>query len=434
MFYKPLKFSYFGDDADQLPRMHRNGQHTPNTALNDSLIGFSTFPDQVFRRCIKNGFDFTMMVVGESGLGKSTFINSLFLAEINDVKQPRSTTKTTEVSSKSFCLEEEGVRLKITFVDTPGFGDHVDNTDCWKPIVNYVESRFTEYLNEETRIERPSQIEDKRVHLCLYFVAPRRGLSELDILAMKALQDRVNIVPVIAKADTLMPDELQSLKKKLLEDFTAHEIKLYEFPAPDENKKDAKDYRDRIPFAVVGSNELRDNGRTKSRVRKYMWGTVEVDNLEHNDFIALRDILINQNMVDLIDVTRDVHYENFRSRQMRKNPKGVLSGDEDPFTRMEKEQRAQERAIENAHATKEKIFADKVAERMIKLEDEERKLHNQELEYNKVLADKRNELARIQQEIHDYRLANGMGEPGHSSNGHSPDGMKKKKSTILALF
>lgn len=75
-----------------------------------------------------------------------------------------------------------------------------------------------------------------------------------------------------------------------------HEIKLYEFPAPDDTKKEQKDYRDRIPFAIVGSNELRDNGRTRSRVRKYIWGTVEVDNLDHNDFIALRDILINQNV------------------------------------------------------------------------------------------------------------------------------------------
>jgi septin family protein len=31
---------------------------------------------------------------------------------------------------------------------------------------------------------------------------------------MKSLQDRVNIVPVIAKADTLLPDELKELKKK----------------------------------------------------------------------------------------------------------------------------------------------------------------------------------------------------------------------------
>jgi septin family protein len=32
---------------------------------------------------------------------------------------------------------------------------------------------------------------------------------------MKALQDRVNIVPVIAKADTLMPEEMKELKKKV---------------------------------------------------------------------------------------------------------------------------------------------------------------------------------------------------------------------------
>jgi septin family protein len=101
----------------------------------------------------------------------------MFLAEIYDIKHKANSTvnKTTEIASKSFCLEEDGVRLNITFVDTPGFGDHVNNTDCWKPIVKFVEDRFSEYLNEETRIERPARIEDKRVHLCLYFVAPRHG-------------------------------------------------------------------------------------------------------------------------------------------------------------------------------------------------------------------------------------------------------------------
>lgn len=40
---------------------------------------------------------------------------------------------------------------------------------------------------------------------------------------------------------------------------------------------------------------------------------------------------------------------------------------------MEKDQRNQERAVEQAQATKEKIFAEKVAERVHKLEEEERK-------------------------------------------------------------
>jgi septin family protein len=45
-------------------------------------VGFSTLPNQVHRKSMKRGFEFTLMVVGESGLGKSTFINNLFLKDL----------------------------------------------------------------------------------------------------------------------------------------------------------------------------------------------------------------------------------------------------------------------------------------------------------------------------------------------------------------
>ncbi|KAI6179843.1 Septin [Aphelenchoides besseyi] len=425
----PPFFARFQCPQPPVRQMARNQAAGLNSALSESIIGFSTFPDQVFRRCIKDGFEFTFMVVGESGLGKSTFINSLFLAEIYDIKNRNSvsTAKTTEISTKTLCLEEDGVRLNITFVDTPGFGDHVNNTDCWKPIVKFVEDRFSEYLNEETRIERPPRIEDKRVHLCLYFIAPRHGLSELDIVAMKALQDRVNIVPVIAKADTLLPEEMATLKKKLQDDFVKHEIKLYEFPGPDETKKKEK----RIIEIVFRSRSSdRTNFETTVALDLVFENTFEVDNLDHNDFIALREMLINQNMMDLIEVTRDLHYENFRARQMQKSPRKM---EEDPFTCMEREHRQREREMEQNHEMKEKIFAQKVAERVKKLEEEEQKVTEMTIQYKEALEKKTQEVEMLQKQIHELCQAMGINY-SNSSLGTSPDGGKKKKNSTLSLF
>ena len=52
-----------------------------------SYVGFGSLPNQVHRKFVKKGFEFTLMVVGESGLGKSTLINSLFQTDLNEKKK-----------------------------------------------------------------------------------------------------------------------------------------------------------------------------------------------------------------------------------------------------------------------------------------------------------------------------------------------------------
>ena len=51
-------------------------------------------------------------------------------------------------------------------------------------------------------------------------------------------------------------------------------------------------YQDTIPFAVVGSNAVVEVNNKKVRGRSYPWGVVEVENMEHCDFVTLRNMLI----------------------------------------------------------------------------------------------------------------------------------------------
>lgn len=72
------------------------------------------------------------LVLGETGLGKSTLINSMFLADIYSPEYPGPSLrikKTVEVETSKVLLKENGVNLTLTVVDTPGFGDAVDNSN-----------------------------------------------------------------------------------------------------------------------------------------------------------------------------------------------------------------------------------------------------------------------------------------------------------------
>ncbi|KAK0075588.1 hypothetical protein PV325_006678 [Microctonus aethiopoides] len=290
------------------------------TSNDRDYIGFATLPEQVHRKSVKRGFEFTLMVLGEVGLGKSTLINSLFLGDL--YKERRLTDaldrieKTTSIEKKTMDIEERGVRLRLTIVDTPGFGDAVNCEDTWKASSAYIDEQFRQYFTDESGLNRKN-IQDNRVHCCLYFIPPYgHGLRQMDLEVLKRLHRKVNVVPVIAKADTLTMQEVIKLKEQILIDIEEHEI---QFPDCDSDEDDEFKQQDNelkacVPFAVVGSSTMLEVAGRKIRGRQYPWGVVEVENPKHSDFVKLRTMLISTHMQDLKDVTQDVHYENFRAQ------------------------------------------------------------------------------------------------------------------------
>lgn len=90
--------------------------------------------------------------VGQTGLGKSTLINTIFASHLIDSKgrlesdEPvRQTTEIQGVSHGVFfqwrflhgriddgtVIVENGVKLRLNIVDTPGYGDQVNNENWW---------------------------------------------------------------------------------------------------------------------------------------------------------------------------------------------------------------------------------------------------------------------------------------------------------------
>ena len=180
-------------------------------------VGFSKLPYQVYRRALLRGFKFNLLVVGESGLGKSSLINSMFWTDLLK-KDDYEDLVPGVIQSSEVSLQEGEVRLDLNILHLPGYGDNIDNTQCWEPIREFISAQFESYLQHETRVDRRGlTIPDTRLHACLYFISPvGHGLKPLDIEFMKTFQDSVNIIPILAKADTYTAGEQKLLKNKVM--------------------------------------------------------------------------------------------------------------------------------------------------------------------------------------------------------------------------
>uniref|UniRef100_A0AAY5KAA7 Neuronal-specific septin-3 n=3 Tax=Esox lucius TaxID=8010 RepID=A0AAY5KAA7_ESOLU len=313
----------YGGVADRAP----GSGHLGGGSTLLGYIGIDTIIEQMRKKTMKAGFDFNIMIVGQSGLGKSTLVNTLFKSQVSrwssawgsEFKLP----KTVEIKAVSHVIEEGGVKMKLTVIDTPGFGDQINNENCWEPISKYINEQYEKFLKEEVNIARKKRIPDTRVHCCLYFISPTgHSLRQLDIEFMKHLSRMVNIVPVIAKSDTMTPDEKNEFKQRVRKELEVCGIEFYpqkEFDDDMEDKNENDKIREAMPFAVVGSDkEYQVNGK-RVLGRKTAWGVIEVENPNHCEFALLRDFLIRTHLQDLKEITHNIHYETYRAKRLNEN-------------------------------------------------------------------------------------------------------------------
>uniref|UniRef100_A0A8C1WZ04 Septin 2 n=1 Tax=Cyprinus carpio TaxID=7962 RepID=A0A8C1WZ04_CYPCA len=274
--------------ADKMKQGQFTNPETPG------YVGFANLPNQVHRKSVKKGFEFTLMVVGESGLGKSTLINSLFLTDLYPERvipgAAEKIERTVQIEASTVEIEERGVKLRLTVVDTPGYGDAINT--------------------KKTKIMTIQQFLCQQSPLCL-------SISPYTVIYL-AVYGTVTDLPVFIQ------NILNCVPKtnKILDEIDEHGIKIYHLP--DAESDEDEDFKEQtrilktsIPFAVVGSNQQIEAKGKKVRGRLYPWGVVEVENPEHNDFLKLRTMLITH-MQDLQEVTQDLHYENFRSERLKR--------------------------------------------------------------------------------------------------------------------
>ena len=294
--------------------------HTPL----QSYVGFDSITKQIESKLLKRGFQFNVMVVGQTGLGKSTLINTLFAAHLIDTKgrfaSDQPVRQTTEIHPVSHVIVENGVKLRLNIVDTPGYGDQVNNENCWDPIIKYIKDQHSAYLRKELTAMRDRYIVDTRIHSCLFFINPTgHGLRPIDVTVMKKLSDVVNVVPVIAKSDSLTMDERDLFKERIRAEMKYNNIRVYPFDNQDyeeEERELNERIRTLIPFAIVGSEKSVVIDGKQVRGRKNRYGVVNVENESHCEFVHLRNFLTRTHLQDLIETTAQIHYEAFRSKQL----------------------------------------------------------------------------------------------------------------------
>ncbi|GJE98422.1 septin-domain-containing protein [Phanerochaete sordida] len=201
--------------------------------------------------------------------------------------------RTQEIhSARIEICESKHDRLLLSVIDTPGLdfraGHELSLERQVSAIVRHMDTQFAETLNEESKVVRQSK-GDNHVHLCIYTIDPSRivssaerrshpstsrsrsestvssqtptqspvssdypshasdddaheelCISPADLAVMRRLVKKTNLLPVIARADTLTDDTLEAIKRAARRDLETAGLDLGVFVAGQSDTRNSR--------------------------------------------------------------------------------------------------------------------------------------------------------------------------------------------------
>ena len=196
--------------------------------------------------------------------------------------------------------DENGVKIDIGIIDTPGFGRNLDLKSWYKIVKKEIVSRFDNYKQQKREIDQKNiggnfdeilndEI-DCRIHLILYFTSSTTiNLEESNYI--KKLTRISNTLPIFSKGDYHTQGEIIKLKARIMRESAKHGCRWFNC------EESLKDYPDKLelmlkstlgacpPFLVINANDVIINEDMKRlHGRKYSWGVCDIENPDHTDF------------------------------------------------------------------------------------------------------------------------------------------------------
>lgn len=126
-----------------------------------------------------------------------------------------------------------------------------------------------------------------RIYVCFYFIVFIGYLLKfLDLVIMKKLDSKVNIILIIVKVDIIVKNELYKFKSKIMSELVSNGVQIYQFFIDEEMVVEINVIMSvYFLFVVVGSIEEVKIGNKMVKVRQYFWGVVQVENENYCDFV-----------------------------------------------------------------------------------------------------------------------------------------------------